>query len=64
MGALRLHPTKASGKTRFYLEAGFTLIVALIVSTHADVKYKSTCETIPAEIHITKGNLYVSSYEI
>lgn len=61
MGALSLHPTKASRRTRFYLEAGIILIVVLIVSTHADVKYKSTCETIPAEIHITKDEFDKSS---
>ena len=45
------------------LLTGLTIIFVLIGSAFTEKNYKSTCETIPSEIHITKGNQTVKDRE-
>ena len=45
------------------LLTGLTIIFVLIESAFTEKNYKSTCETIPSEIHITKGNKIVKDRE-
>ena len=38
------------------LLTGLTILLLLVGSAFTEKNYKSSCETIPSEIHITKGN--------
>ena len=38
------------------LHIGLTVIFLLFGFAYTEKNYQSTCETIPSEIHITKGN--------
>ena len=44
-------------KPCFYLQIGVIFLSVLLSSVSAEKSYKSSCETIPSEIHITKGKL-------
>ena len=48
-------PTRA--KASFILQPSFVFLLLVLHSlAFAEKSYKSSCETIPSEIHITKGN--------
>ena len=38
-----------------HLQTGLIVLSFLLASSFAEKRYQSTCETIPNEIHITKG---------
>ena len=42
-------------KSCFYLRTGLILLSVLLACSYGEKSYQSTCETIPSEIHITKG---------
>ena len=46
-------------KASFMLQRSFLVLLLVLHSlASAEKSYKSSCETIPSEIHITKGNTH------
>jgi len=61
MEALCLYQSNR-GESRFFLiKTGLVFLTIFVTSVLGEVNYKSTCETIPSEIHITKDEFDKSS---